>query len=162
MKRIISLTLVFVFLFAFTTAHSESSNKQNEYVLNTSTLEFHKPSCSLVNQIKNNDKEIITQDLLDYRRVLMQRKSPSMYVPMGDRDSIFYAYLGPGNHSIKDYLAMESPSKPSVCSMVVFCLQNSLASQKTNAVLSVKKMMFIHHFIHMLQTYVAFMIQCVF
>ena len=58
MKRIISLTLVFVFLFAFTTAHSESSNKQNEYVLNTSTLEFHKPSCSLVNQIKNNDKEI--------------------------------------------------------------------------------------------------------
>jgi len=86
-----------------------------------------------------NDKEIITEELMDYKRVLLQKKNCSMYVPMGDRNSIFYAFLGAGNHSVKDYLAMESPSKPAVCSMVVFCLQNSLANQRTSTLLSVDK-----------------------
>lgn len=86
-----------------------------------------------------NDKDIENEELLDYKRVLLEKRSCSMYVPIGEKDSIFFPFLGAGNHSVKDYLEMQSPSKPAICSMTVFCLQNSLANCKTSALLSVDK-----------------------
>jgi len=86
-----------------------------------------------------NDKELETKELIDYKRVLINKHSPSMYVPIGERNSIFFPFLGAGNHSVKDYLDMKSPSKPAICSMTVFCLQNSLANLKTSALLSVDR-----------------------
>lgn len=44
------------------TSSAEESSEPQEYVLNTHTMKFHYPDCSGVSQMKDSNKEVVTEN----------------------------------------------------------------------------------------------------
>ena len=66
------------------------------------------------------------EQLRECASVLMKKKTPSMFYPVGKKNSYDYLFLGEGKHAAKDYLKDTCPAKSAISAVVSFFLENSL------------------------------------
>lgn len=79
-----------------------------------------------------NDEEIYTEHVQELEDILKSRNKNIMYGRFGDEKNITYVYNGKGSHDLMDYFEKDSIAKPSLSSVIVGLLQNSIENEKNS------------------------------
>lgn len=93
-----------------------------------SDLDEVRATCTIFNDV--NDVEITTTLADKYRRVLEKNHASLMYLTYGKYNSIYFSFLGTGEHSLKAYLSDSCIAKPAFSALVANALEISLQNER--------------------------------